>query len=318
MSKSNYLKIASAVFLVFLILFSGCSGLYSNVMTRYKDAPICCQSPGYFSYEELKTGDSKIIDLNENSPAFQFDTGKSYFKAYSLPPYAGPYKVSVQSYMRGQYIETAYIFVPKLIFLNEKYEVVRATDPRDFRLERADFSETWGLRFKIVGSIDVSQENMNEKFFIVMTTEELLQGKTSITVPRTIPIPLAGSMLPIPAGEKSVSVPNAPVGRIKIALMAGSPSNNEFPSGKVPGKSIASSNAQMHMSLSVMNWESLEDNTCKQSKIIDTEVVEYPKDQNRDSWNEKWTVDRCGKLVYYKILITPSPSGGTYMVTHWK
>lgn len=228
MNKSNYLKIASAAFLTFFILFSGCSGQHSNVMTRYKEAPICCQSPKYFSYEELKPGDSKILDLDENSPAFQFDTGKSYFKAYSLPPYAGPYMISVQSYMHGQYIETAHIFVPRLIFLNEKYEVVRATDSRDFRLDRADLSETWGLRFKIVGSINISEENRNDKFFIVMTTEEHLQGKTSITIPRTVPIPLAGSMLPIPAEEKAVSVPNSPVGRIKIGVTAGSPSNTRW------------------------------------------------------------------------------------------
>lgn len=317
MNKSYSGKKAFAVLLMCCFFFSGCSGGYSNVMTRYTEAPICCQSPKYFSYEELKLGDSKILELDENSPAFQFNTGKSYFKAYSLPSYTGPYKVSIQSYMHGSYIETAHIFVPKLIFLNERYEVVRATDVRELRIEQAALSETWGLRFKLVGSIGVSKDNSNEKFLVVTTTAELLQGKTSIAVPQTIPVPLAGSMLPIPAGEKRVSVPNSPVGRIKIALVTISPNSDEFLSSKVPGKSIANSNAQMHMSLSVMNWESLEDNTCKQSKIIDTEVVQYPKDENTDSWTEKWTVDRCGRLVYYKLLITPSPDGGTYMVTRW-
>lgn len=234
MNGVNYVKKINAVFLVSCFMLAACSGGYSNVMTRYKAAGICCQSPRDFSYEELKLGDSKMLELDDNSPAFHFITGKSYFKAFSLPSYAGPYKISVQSYMHGNYIETAHIFVPRLIFLNEKYEVVRATDPHDFRLEQTTLSETWGLRFKLVGSADVSDKNSNEKFFIVMTTAELLQEKTSITVPRTVPIPLAGSMLPIPTGEKGVLVPNSPVGRIKIALTAGSSPKGETKSFTVP------------------------------------------------------------------------------------
>src|SRR3990170_1971900 len=96
MNGANYVKEVIAVFLVSCFMLAACSGGYSNVMARYKDARICCQSPRNFSYEELKLGDSKMLELDDNSPAFHFDTGKSYFKAFSLPPYAGPYEISVQ------------------------------------------------------------------------------------------------------------------------------------------------------------------------------------------------------------------------------
>src|SRR3990172_9604712 len=228
MVTSNGPRKICSIIIVILVTASGCSGRYSKVMTHYKEARICCQSLRDIPYEDLNSGDSKILDLNEKSPAFQFDTGKSFFKAYSLPPYTSPYMIRVQSYMYGDYFDFAHIFVPRLIFLNEKYEIVRATDPWNFRLKKADHFETWGLRYKIVGDIDVSEENRNEKFFIVITTEELLQGKTLVSALMTVPIPLAGVMLPIPVGEKEVLVPNSPVGRIKIALVASSPRNNGF------------------------------------------------------------------------------------------
>jgi hypothetical protein len=80
---------------------------------------------------------------------------------------------------------------------------------------------------------------------------------------------------------------------------------------KLPGQSGANSILQRDASQMVMLLESVEDNTCKQSKIINTEIVDYPKNPGKDPWTERWTVDRCGKLVYYRVVFTPSPGGGT-------
>jgi hypothetical protein len=106
------------------------------------------------------------------------------------------------------------------------------TDPWDFQLEQAKLSETWDLRFKIVGHIDVSEENRDEKFFIVMTTENLLHVKTAVSTVKTIPFPLAGVMIPIPAGEKVILVPNSPAGRISIDLIEAPRRNNQSRRGQ--------------------------------------------------------------------------------------
>ena len=87
---------------------------------------------------------------------------------------------------------------------------------------------------------------------------------------------------------------------------------------KMPGTTIASSDAQTDVALSVMGFESAVDSTCKQSRIVNTEVTEHPKDRDKDPWTEKWTVDRCGEMVPYKVAFRPSPSGGTYSVSPWK
>lgn len=61
-------------------------------MKRFHEAKVCCESLSEIPFEELSPGDSKSFDLNEESPAFAFDTGKSYFKAFRLPPLTAPYR----------------------------------------------------------------------------------------------------------------------------------------------------------------------------------------------------------------------------------
>jgi hypothetical protein len=45
-------------------------------------------------------------------------------------------------------------------------------------------------------------------------------------------------------------------------------------------------------------------------RIVDTEVLKLPKRPGKSPWVEKWTVDRCGELVYYSIEFTPTPKKG--------
>lgn len=87
---------------------------------------------------------------------------------------------------------------------------------------------------------------------------------------------------------------------------------------KLPGTSGANYILQRDASQFVMILEAAGDNTCKQSKIVNTEITEQPNNPGKDPWTEKWTVDRCGKLVYYRIKFTPSPKGGTdFTVGRW-
>jgi hypothetical protein len=47
------------------------------------------------------------------------------------------------------------------------------------------------------------------------------------------------------------------------------------------------------------------DRTCAQRKIVKTEVVESTPAV------ERWTLDRCGKRVNYRVRYTPNSKGGT-------
>ncbi len=82
---------------------------------------------------------------------------------------------------------------------------------------------------------------------------------------------------------------------------------------KLPGQSAADHVLQADAAQMVLMLESASAKTCKQSKIVNTELVDYSATHSpgKDSWTERWTVDRCGEIVYYSIGFIPSPSGGT-------
>ena len=65
--------------------------------------------------------------------------------------------------------------------------------------------------------------------------------------------------------------------------------------------------------------DSAEDTKCKDRKVVNTEVTEKPRDVRFERermlqgwWEERWTVDRCGKLVPYRVRYTADGKGGTY------
>jgi len=80
---------------------------------------------------------------------------------------------------------------------------------------------------------------------------------------------------------------------------------------KVPGTSIVDSVLQRDIAQQVAMLEMMFGADCKDARIINAEVTEPPAVVNVDKWVERWTVDRCGKLVYYRVVLTPGKRGGT-------
>jgi maltose operon protein len=189
-------------------------------MRQYQEAPVCCGSYDEFEYEKLALPDSRNFKIDENSQAFVFDTGKSYFKAFELPEYSSPYKISVKSYMMGETVKTGYIFYPAVIFLNAEYEVTRIIETGLFRYAKAGLSETWGPGRKLEGTIHIDRDNSNERYMLILTTEELLGATEEDEVPVMIPVIFPGFVGVIPTWKKEkVFVPHSPVGEFAIELI---------------------------------------------------------------------------------------------------
>ncbi len=53
----------------------------------------------------------------------------------------------------------------------------------------------------------------------------------------------------------------------------------------------------------VLMMDGPRDKKCAERKVVHTEVV--------GARVERWTVDRCGKLVNYRVRFTPNSKGGT-------
>ena len=68
---------------------------------------------------------------------------------------------------------------------------------------------------KLEAQIDFT-EDKGEKYLIVLTTDELLEAKTSMSTWRFVPIILPGIVGAVPVGKDEILIPHSPMGRINV------------------------------------------------------------------------------------------------------
>jgi len=205
-----------------LCLAAGCATPRESVVESFAVAPNCCRGMSEFRFDRLNVGDTVRFDLGAGSPAFAFETGKSYFRAFALPDARG-YSVRVQSFMMGDHIDKAYLFFPHVVTLDDGYRVVRTMAPEAFELKKSGFSEiareTWGLGWKLEGTLRFGAENADERYLVVLTTDALLARSTSTETLRIVPIILPGIVTAIPTRKEKVAVPHAPAGHLNVSVI---------------------------------------------------------------------------------------------------
>ena len=78
----------------------------------------------------------------------------------------------------------------------------------------------------------------------------------------------------------------------------------------VPGDTRASPPLQRDTLQMILILDGASDGSCDQRKIVNTEVVKMAT-VNDYTAAERWTLDRCGKLVRYSVTFSPGPGGAT-------
>lgn len=211
-----------AVFVIALSLAAGCATPRESVLESFAAAPICCRAMSEFRFEPLNAGATVRFDLGAGSPAFVFETGKSYFRAFALPDATRGYSVRIRSFMMGDHIDRAYLFFPHVITLDDRFGVVRTMAPEAFELAKGGFAEiakeTWGLPWKLEAALRFDTGNAGERYLVVLTTEALLARGTSTETLRIMPIILPGIVTAIPTHKERVAVPHAPAGHLSVSV----------------------------------------------------------------------------------------------------
>jgi maltose operon protein len=196
---------------------------YRSAVENLRSAPSCCVSFAQFKYEALPGGTVIRFNLDASSNAFDFRTGKSYFKAFMLPEKALPCQLQITSWALGEHINKAHIFYPQVAVLDADFAVVSQSAPGDFILSKASvgetLKETGGLPVKIEGSLTV--DDPRAKFVVVYTTPELMESTSRYAVRQAIPIVLPGMVTAIPGPETEVSIRHSPFGLLRIRIAPG-------------------------------------------------------------------------------------------------
>ena len=76
----------------------------------------------------------------------------------------------------------------------------------------------------------------------------------------------------------------------------------------VPGQTLGSPLLQRDTMDQLLSSDRIAAPDCRQRTIINTEVLEKV---DGDSWKERWSLDRCGKIIHYEIRYTADGKGGT-------
>ena len=108
-------------------LVAACATL-PEITQKLEARPSCCKSMSEFSYERLNVAQNVAFTLNESSAVFAFEAGKSYFKAFAVPPPGGARLLSVRSRPTGSItIETrkwSQVYCPQATFLDAEFRLI--------------------------------------------------------------------------------------------------------------------------------------------------------------------------------------------------
>ena len=139
-----------------------------------------------FEYRELKEGHfgTKNHQMDMSADAYDFESGKSYYKAFKLPDFIKPYQIKVQSYLKASdtIFEQA-LFYPAFLLLDGSYQPIALVDSKVKQEEVYD-------NLELNGGIVI--EDSAPKYLIVLTTDEVLKGTTEMLTRKVLKVRMVG------------------------------------------------------------------------------------------------------------------------------
>jgi maltose operon protein len=155
-------------------IYTGVPATTTESLQQLQSASICCSSLDQIPFQPLDTAHTKYYEINGESPAYAFATGKSFFSAFELPDDLNRATIAIDV------VAGATVFAPTVLILDEHFAVSRAIESDQFKYTPAEFMEP--QRLKGVFSFDrrPGTELAREKYFIVFTTDEDLRGSTQM------------------------------------------------------------------------------------------------------------------------------------------
>lgn len=144
-------------------------------LSLLKKSTICCNSIKSIPTElinELPFDQS--VDVSSNSPSYNFNGNKSYFKAFVIGDNIQPNKLIIESEKSGFISTIGGIFYPVVTILNANFEVIKTTSLDTFKFVVNEEEVFQSPRLKATIKIT----NINAKYIIIRTTNKALEKNT--------------------------------------------------------------------------------------------------------------------------------------------
>ena len=158
-----------------------------------------------FKYSPLATTDERKVALDIESPAFVFETGKSYFAAYRLPAWNGPYQIRAEA-KSGANVRAG-TFGPSVLMLDADYRIARQFNTGQGSGPRPD-----------VVHVFVNESNKDEQYLVLFTAKlSTTEGVDAlVAAPRATMI--GSAYVVLGASESRVSLQYSPTGVLQLKV----------------------------------------------------------------------------------------------------
>ena len=122
-----------AIVFTTILLLGGCSSTVKKQVETLKKTNVCCKEFSELVYSSIKINNDTKVKIDKKSPAYQFESGKAYFKAFQLNKVKSRLNIEIKSLFNGAFSivgqDHSNDFIkPHIILLDEQYNVVAKLD----------------------------------------------------------------------------------------------------------------------------------------------------------------------------------------------
>jgi maltose operon protein len=190
--------------------------------------PNCCGAFDQLPFEPLEAGFAGDVLIDTQAPAYSFETGKSFFRAFTLPAGGPSFEIRLYSQAGSS------VLAPNAMLLDSRMRPTRLLDADDFTYVPPTGLKGDSLDARI--RIDRSQPEHpgNERYLILYTSDAQMAGQTVLQHPAKAYAKALGNeppSIPDPVARHS------PVGVIRLVMIPDSAAGSTA-KGYVPGYSI--------------------------------------------------------------------------------
>lgn len=194
-----------------LFLGTGCESQIPKLVDSLNAESSCCSGFSDFDYTKMPTNDEFKFSVGPRDKAYLFPSGMSYFKSFRLPDFTESKLMEVRTYLVGDWIPTAHVFLPFVLFLNESHTLIG--DPV---VPELYYDEGWWEGSRWTGVVDVPSDAAYVVFF---TTPDLVNKKISLGSTSGYAYTTGtGTVYVPPSGERSSSY--GPSGELRVRFLA--------------------------------------------------------------------------------------------------
>ncbi len=190
--------------------------------------PTCCSGIDQMPFEPLEPSFAGDVLIDTQAPAYSFETGKSFFRAFSLPAGGPSFEIRLYSQAGSS------VLAPNAMLLDSRMRPTRVLDGDDFTYVPPTGLKGDSLDARI--RIDRSQPEHpgNERYLILYTSDAQMAGQTVLQHPAKAYAKAAGNE---PPSIPDPVAPHSPVGVIRLVMIPDRDANAPA-KGYVPGYSI--------------------------------------------------------------------------------